>query len=201
MESQTSPARSRKGDRAHWIIAALGLLAVLAPAVYWFAGRSEAVPTSGPSMRPTLKGTASVKVDYDAYTDAGPEIGDVVILQSPRLGRRLCAQTRTAGSPCAAPAGRYGGEYLVKRIVALPGDEIAFARDGHVIRDGERQAEAYVRRCRPRDLCALPRPITVPANHYFVAGDNRRNSLDSRDFGPVPREAVDGRVILEDETQ
>jgi signal peptidase I len=196
---QAGPERSRRGDRAHWIIAVLAVLALAGPVVYWFVGKSEAVPTSGPSMRPTLKGPVSVKVDYDAYEDAGPALGDVVILQGPVLGTgNPCAAVRADASPCPEPARRYGGEYLVKRIVGLPGDEIAIARDGRLIRNGERQAESYARPCRPRDMCALPRPITVPREHYFVAGDNRRNSTDSRDFGPVPLEAVDGRVILED---
>lgn len=189
--------RSRRGDRAHWIIAALGGLLLLAPVAYWIFGTGGPVPTSGPSMRPTLKGPASVEVDYEAYDRAKPALGDVVILQSPPLGSRPCTAAPPPGSPCARPARQYGGEYLIKRIVGLPGDEIAIAPDGATIRNDERQAETFVRRCRPRHACALPRSITVPAGHYFVAGDNRRNSLDSRDFGPVPLAAVDGRVILE----
>jgi signal peptidase I len=153
------------------------------------------VPSTGPSMRPTLEGPESLEVDYAAYDRARPALGDVVMLQGPVLGRRPCATTPTAGSPCSMPARRYGAEYLVKRIVGLPRDEIAIAPDGRTIRNGERQAEAYVRRCRLRDRCALPRSIAVPDEHYFVAGENRRNSTDSRDFGPVPLEALDGRVI------
>ena len=187
----------RRGDRAHWIIAALGGLLLLAPVAFWFFGTGGPVPTSGPSMRPTLEGPASVEVDYDAYKRAKPALGDIVVLQSPPLGRRPCTAAPPPGSPCATPAHRYAGEYLIKRIVGLPEDEIAFALDGTTIRNDERQAETFVRRCRPRHGCALPRSSTVPEGHYFVAGDNRRNSLDSRDFGPVPLEAVDGRVIME----
>lgn len=189
--------RSRRGDRAHWIIAALGGLLLLAPLAYWFFGTGGSVPTTGPSMRPTLEGPEPVEVDYEAYDHAKPALGDVVILQSPPLGGRACTAAPPPGSPCATPPRRYVGEYLIKRIVGLPDDEIAIAPDGTTIRNDERQAETFVRRCRPRHACALPRSITVPAGHYFVAGDNRRNSLDSRDFGPVPLAAVDGRVILE----
>ena len=189
--------KSRQRDRAHWIIAALGGLLLLAPVAFWLFATGGPVPTSGPSMRPTLEGPASVEVDYKAYDRAEPALGDVVILQSPSLGGQPCAAAPPPGSPCAMPARRYGGEYLIKRIVGLPEDEIAIAPNGTTIRNGERQAETFVRRCRPRHACALPRAVTVPEGHYFVAGDNRRNSLDSRDFGPVPLEAVDGRVIME----
>lgn len=189
--------QSRQRDRAHWIIAALGGLLLLAPVAYWLFATGGPVPTSGPSMRPTLEGPESVEVDYSAYDSAKPALGDVVILQSPSLGRQPCTAAPPLGSPCAMPARRYGGEYLIKRIVGLPEDEIAIAPNGTTIRNGERQAETFVRRCRPRHGCALPRSVTVPEGHYFVAGDNRRNSFDSRDFGPVPLEAVDGRVIME----
>lgn len=177
-----------------------GGLALLAPAAYWIFGTSEKVPSAGPSMRPTLAGPQSLEIDYEAYDRAKPKLGDVVLLQGPSQAFERCATEPPLGSPCPTPAPRYGGEYLVKRIVGLPQDEIAIAPDGRTVHNGERQVEPFVRRCRSRHLCALPESITIPRGHYFVAGDNRRNSLDSRYFGPVAVEAVDGRVILPADT-
>jgi signal peptidase I len=136
-------------------------------------------------------------VNFDAYDRARPKAPDIVALQGPRRDLHPgCSRRYSRRSPCGTPPEDYG-EYLVKRIVAEPGDTVAIAGDGRVIRNGRRLAEPYVRRCRIPQ-CALPTPITVPAGHYFVLGDNRANSWDSRDWGPIPRSALDGRVVLND---
>jgi signal peptidase I len=178
------------------VVAILAACAVLGPAAFWFFGRDEKVPTYGPSMLPTIGGADPLEIDFDAYDRARPRLEDIVALQGPQEAATLeCAAPRS-GSPCAAPAGRYGGEFLIKRIVAGPGDRIAIGKDGRAIRNGERLAELYVRPCRVRDLCALPRAAAVPPGHYFVLGDNRPNSTDSRYWGPVPLSAIEGRVML-----
>jgi signal peptidase I len=184
-------------DRAMIVVGILAACAVLGPAAFWFFGRDEKVPTYGPSMLPTLGEAEPLDVDFEAYDRARPGLEDIVALQGPQEAVTLeCAQPRN-GSPCATPAGDYGGEFLIKRIVAGPGDTISIREDGRAIRNGERLDEPYIRPCRPRDLCALPRPATVPPGHYFVLGDNRPNSTDSRYWGPVPRSVIEGRVVLE----
>ena len=83
---------------------------------------------------------------------------------------------------------------LIKRVIGLPGDTIAF-EDGQVIINGARLAEPYI-----HDLqtsCAAEcGPTTLGPDEYFMLGDNRLNSLDSRSFGPIPIEQVIGRVVL-----
>jgi signal peptidase I len=184
-------------DRAMVVVAILTACAVLGPAAFWFFGRDEKLPTYGPSMLPTLDEAEPLDIDFEAYDRARPRLGDIVALQGPHEAATLeCADPRN-GSPCAMPAGDYGGEFLIKRVVAGPGDTIAIGEDGRAIRNGERLAEPYVRPCRTRDLCGLPRPAAVPPRHYFVLGDNRRNSTDSRYWGPVPLSVIEGRVVLD----
>ena len=81
---------------------------------------------------------------------------------------------------------------FIKRVVAGPGDRVAF-RQGLVIRNGPAVAEPYARRCTDRQ-CELPTAITVPPGTWFLAGDNRGESDDSRFWGPVPTKAVTGIV-------
>jgi signal peptidase I len=77
-------------------------------------------------------------------------------------------------------------------VVAGPGDTVAF-RHGLVIRNGRALSEPYARRC-TEELCEMPRAIEVPAGTWFLAGDNRGASDDSRFWGPVPTSAITGIV-------
>jgi signal peptidase I len=185
-------------DRALGVVIVLTALAILAPGAFWFFGRDERLPSYGPSMLPTLRGSEPLEIDFEAYDRRAPRLEEIVALQGPEQAATSgCSGERDPRSPCGTPSGTYGDEFLIKRIVAGPGDSIAIGSDGRAIRNGMRLAEPYVRRCRRADRCALPRPITVPPDHYFVLGDNRRNSTDSRYWGPVPLSAVDGRVLLD----
>jgi signal peptidase I len=193
--------RRRRGPRrdlAFGVVVMLAVAAVLLPVAFWLFGRDDKVPTYGPSMYPTLRGSAPLDVDFDAYDRGSPRVGDIVVLQGPvEIGLGSCSGGRPARSPCPTPSHDYGDEYLVKRIVAGPGDTVAIARDGGAVVNGARAAEPYIRRCRRFGTCALPRPIEVPPAHYFVLGDNRPRSTDSRDWGPVSADAIDGRVVLD----
>ena len=88
-----------------------------------------------------------------------------------------------------APATR---ALLVKRVVALAGDRVGLA-DGRLVVNGHRRPEAYV------DLASVDGvyfgPEVVPAGSVFVMGDDRADSVDSRDFGPVALDRVLGRVL------
>lgn len=108
------------------------------------------------------------------YVFGSPERGDVIALHTPPL----------AATRCGA-----GGVYL-KRIVGLPGERFA-ERDGTVFINGRRLVEPYVK---ARDRANLGTE-TIPAGDYFVLGDNRPFSCDSRTWGGLPKRDVIGRVV------
>jgi signal peptidase I len=82
---------------------------------------------------------------------------------------------------------------MVKRVVALAGDRVGLA-DGRLVVNGRRVHESYV------DLPSVDGvyfgPVVVPPGSVFVLGDDRADSVDSRDYGAVPVDRVVGRVIL-----
>jgi signal peptidase I len=152
------------------------------------------------AMLPTLRHGDELVADPKAYSSKAPAIGDVVAFHPPvgNTGAQACASRPDAFVDhrlCVRPASAHTGETFLKRVVAGPGDRIAF-RAGHVILNGRRAAEPYVRL--PCDaatgMCDLPHAITVPAGHYYLVGDNRDASADSRFFGAIPRAWITGRV-------
>lgn len=83
---------------------------------------------------------------------------------------------------------------LIKRVIGLPGDTIEL-RGGQVYVNGALLDEPYVHGA-PTDCEATCEPFTLDENSYFMMGDNRVNSMDSRVFGPVPSEQLVGHVVL-----
>ena len=82
---------------------------------------------------------------------------------------------------------------FIKRVVALPGETIEIVQ-GSVFVDGVRLEEPYVaERLDPSPMG----PVTLPEGEYFVLGDNRPMSNDSRDWGPLPARSIVGRVVTE----
>ena len=123
------------------------------------------------SMVPTLKYGDRVLVNKFIYRFTEPERGDVIVFKS------------VQGD----------GQDLIKRVVGVPGDEIA-VRGGKLFVNGVPQKEPYVNKKYPdRSFYA---PTTVPKDHVFAMGDNRANSQDSRVFGPVPEENIEGEAFL-----
>lgn len=123
----------------------------------------------GRSMEPTLQDQDRLVVNKLAYRLHDPEVGDVVMLLRP-------------DDP---------GQSLVKRVVAAPGDTVAL-HGGAVLRNGVVVQEDFVAvDLRSSDNRA---PLVIPAGFYFVLGDHRNNSSDSRDFGPVPKKYILGRI-------
>lgn len=144
------------------------------------------VPTA--SMEPTLACahpglgcTASlndrVLVAKIVYRFRNPERGEIAVFHAPAAARARCSE---------------GGTYL-KRVIGLPGDVVS-ERDGYVYVDGKRLHEPYVPASeRPRwETKTWPR---LGPGRYFVMGDNRAESCDSRTWGPVPRSAFIGPVV------
>lgn len=127
---------------------------------------------SGASMSPTFETGEYLIVDELTYRFEEPKRGDVIILKKPSGG----------------------GEYLIKRIVGLPGDTVVIKNGAVTVKskgnpDGEKISEPYVKNKKEENL-----EIAVGDNEYFVMGDNRPISLDSRYIGAIPKENIVGRA-------
>lgn len=110
------------------------------------------------------------------YRFANPKRGDVVVFHTPPLAAVRCG---------------LGGTY-VKRLIGLPG-ELWEERGGYVFINGRRIDEPYIRQAR-RDTRTIA-PIRIPRGSYFMMGDNRSSSCDSRMWGTVPRASLIGKVV------
>lgn len=187
-----------KGDRGLRRVAILGVLLVAGGIAAFVVslGAERQIRTIGPSMRPTINSPIDLKLDVHAYDDSTPAIGDVVTAQAPRGVRtEVCGASHPASEACPAATQGFSDIRVVKRVVAGPGDRVAFSEDGHLILNGVLQSEPYIRPCSSGD-CALRRPLKIPPGEYFLAGDNRPISNDSRYWGPLPASSIDGRITL-----
>ena len=103
-----------------------------------------------------------------------------------------CGAEPAEGAPCARPVSRRSKDNFIKRVVAGPGDTLAVV-DGHVVRNGKRQTERFIQeRCDSGVAADFPKAIRIPAGHWFMMGDNRECSEDSRFWGPVPEKWIIG---------
>ncbi len=152
------------------------------------------------SMLPTLKVGSEVTVNLDAYHAVQPRTGDITVFHPPRGAEPGASRCGVAGEgegsrkPCAVPTPQESREKFIKRVVGLPGDRISIV-GGHVIRNGAREKGSYIKRCGEGGFCNFRTPITVAPGDYFMMGDNRGASDDSRFWGPVRRSWILGKVI------
>jgi signal peptidase I len=194
-------ARGRKsGARVLREVVETVLIAVL----LYVAVRSLVMPyeVDGASMRPNLADHERVLVNRQAYHafDLGPVLGWLPGVDHDGAWRWTPFGDLDRGDVVVLEPPVAHPEPYIKRVVALPGEHVSFA-DGRVYVDGVLLDEPYidgaVTECRPGDVAgADPCDLTVPAGSVYVLGDNRRNSLDSRVFGPVPVSDLDGEAFF-----
>ncbi len=167
---------------------------VLAIVVKGFLVQAFFIPSR--SMEPTLDVGDRVVVNRLAYRLGDPDHGQVIVFLRPTANstaqspgplswvRRAVAQGLGGTPP--------GNEDLIKRVVGLPGDVVE-GRGGKLWRNGRPVAEPYLP---PRTFTSEFGPVRVKPGHYWMMGDNREDSADSRYFGQVPRSALVGRAIV-----
>lgn len=131
----------------------------------------QPVRVEGTSMLPELQDQDRLFINKFAYHFENISRGDVVVFHYPR-----------------DPSKSY-----IKRVIALPGDSLRID-EGRVYVNGKRIAEPYVP-LRFRDDRSMAKMV-IPPNDYFVMGDHRSISSDSRDFGPVPRNLIYGKAAF-----
>ncbi len=174
------------------VIATVALALVLAESVQAAVVKPFVIPTG--SMEPTLTPGQRVLVNRLAYDfGATPQRGDIVVFHPP--SSLSCAVNVPISEPCPRSAATHSGGYFVKRVIGLPGDRL-WIENGHPVINGrELLHEPYITPCTDSTSCNLPHAITVPAGEYYMLGDNRGNSDDSRYWGPVPLSWIIGEVF------
>jgi signal peptidase I len=136
---------------------------------------------SGQSMESTLMNKDYVLTDKISYRTGEPQRGDIVVVHAPE------AANCPTGTGCD----------FIKRMIGLPGDTVEI-KDSSVYVNGSKLSEPYVdsgNQTLPGNF-TRDRSITLGPDQYFVVGDNRMHSSDSRAWGPVSKDDIVGRAFF-----
>jgi signal peptidase I len=192
------------------VIVALAL--GLALAIQAWVVKPYQIPSE--SMEPTLDVGQRILVNRFIYHLEDPGVGDIVVFHPPAGAEEEgiggeCGSMPKNGAACDQPTSAESSENFVKRIVAGPGDTVQVIH-GQAIVNGEASdaANGAARENCGKPLpesqwktvsadgnCNFPAPITIPPDHYFMMGDNRAFSKDSRFWGPIPRDWIIGKAF------
>jgi signal peptidase I len=186
------------GSSLFELVAIVAIAVLLALGIQAFLVKPYKIPSG--SMRPTLVEGQRVLVNRIGMRINGPHVGEIVVFHPPKYAReQKCGPTHYevsyGGAPCDQTDPEESSENFIKRVVAGPGDTISI-REGHVYRNGKREADSYIASCEGARECDFPTPIKIPAGHWFMMGDNRGESDDSRFWGPVPTAWVIGGAFF-----
>jgi signal peptidase I len=194
------------------VLIALGL----AFGIQAFVVKPYKIPSG--SMEPTLIPGQRVLVDRIGHDFGNPSVGEIVVFHPPvEAEHEVCGpdphRVVYGQAPCSAPVTKEDTSInYIKRVVAGPGDEIEVKEgDAYVC-----AARAGRSKCAPSEFirekapylkdtcvgqaaspeCSFPTPIKVPAGHWFMMGDNRGESDDSRFWGPIPTSWIVGDAFF-----
>jgi signal peptidase I len=165
--AKTSPGETKGGIHS-WI---RDLVVSVAVSAFIIIFLYQPVRVEGTSMLPVLEDQDRLFINKLAYRVGEIHRGDVVVFLYPHDHQKS----------------------YIKRVIALPGDDLRIDH-GQVYVNGKRMVEKYVP-ARFSDDRSQPE-MTVPEQEYFVMGDHRSISSDSRDFGPVGRELIYGKAAF-----
>jgi signal peptidase I len=180
------------------LVVIVGLALFMALAIQAWAVKPYQIPSG--SMEPTLDIGQRILVNRLS----NPEVGDIAVFHPPvpaedkggGLGpSHQCRVEFSSRESCPISAPERADTYFIKRIVAGPGDTIA-VRGGHVVLNGKLLEEPFITPCAlGRPACTLPKPVKIPPGHWFMMGDNRGESDDSRYWGPLPEDWIIGEAF------
>ena len=167
-----------------WVVTIAGAILIVLAIKAWIVNPYR-IPSS--SMEPTLHCARPASGCLARFSDRvlacrfcywthGPRRGDIVVFNVPELAKARCG----------------AGGVFVKRVIGLPGD-LWREKAGYVYINGKRLNEPYVKPER-RDFMTKPE-IKIDPGNYFMMGDNRQSSCDSRVWGTVPRGNIIGKVF------
>lgn len=182
------------------VIVALAI--ALALAIQAWIVKPYQIPSE--SMEPTLDVGQRVLVNRFLYDFSDPSIDDIVVFHppigadgnGPQCGVKVRGLEPVAdGMACPKATPEQSSQNFIKRIVAGPGDKLS-VRNGHPVVNGVvKNEESFIVPCGGGGVCDLPKTITIPPDHYFMMGDNRGASDDSRFWGPVPKDWIIGKAF------
>ncbi len=181
------------------LVVIVGVALGLALAVQAFVVKPYEIPSG--SMLPTLQINQRVLVDRIGSHFSSPKIGDIIVFHPP--ASENCAdpnegENGDAGQSsraCDVAQTRESTQTYIKRVVGVGGDRLSI-RDGHVYRNGVKEKDSFTEPCDGASECNFPATITIPRGDYYMMGDNRPDSLDSRFWGPVPKAWIIGKAFF-----
>ena len=175
------------------LVITVAIAVALALLIQAFIVKPYKIPSG--SMIPTLDINQRILVNR---LSGNPSIGDVVVFHPPHgadLPGGVCGDANQGpghGQACDVSTPQESSQTFVKRVVAGPGDVMSIV-NGHVILNGKQEKDAYIIPC---PSCNFRTPIKIPPSDYFMMGDNRPDSEDSRYWGPVPGKWIIGDAFF-----